>query len=114
MSGTVASASLKDSDMILKIGSGRLTVKNGKGKEISVGSSIFFNNFVYDSKKTSVTLDSSFSGTLKATDYESTVTKIDASAVSKSVNLVGNSQVNIIIGSSKAETIYGGTGNGCR
>ena len=110
-SGTVASASLTGSDMVLKIGSGSLTVKNGKGKEISVGSAIYFNNFVYDAKKTAVTLASGFTGSLKAADYSSTVKKIDASAVSKSVNLVGNAQANTIIGSSKAETIYGGKGN---
>lgn len=110
-SGTIASASLKGSDMVLKIGSGSLTVKNGKGKEISIGSSIYYNNFVYDAKKTAVTLASGFTGSLKAADYASTVKKIDASAISKSVNLVGNAQANTIIGSSKAETIYGGTGN---
>ena len=110
-SGTVSSASLKGSDMVFKIGSGSLTVKNGKGKEISVGSAIYYNNFVYDTKKTTVTLASGFSGSLKAADYASTVKKIDASAISKSVNLVGNAQANTIIGGNKAETIYGGTGS---
>ena len=110
-SGTVASASLKGSDMVFKIGSGSLTVKNGKGKEISVGSAVYYNNLVYDAKKTAVALASSFSGTLKATDYVSTVKKIDATKASKSINITGNAQANTIIGGGKAETIYGGKGN---
>ena len=110
-SGTVTSASLKSSDMVLKIGSGSLTVKNAKDKEISVGNVTYYNNFVYDAKKTAITLASSFSGTLKTADYVSTVKKIDASAVSKAVNIFGNAKANTIIGGSKAETIYGGTGN---
>ena len=62
-SGSISSAALKNSDMIFKIGSGSLTVKNGKGKDISIGSAIYHDNLTYDSKKTAVTLDSGFTGT---------------------------------------------------
>ena len=96
-SGTVTSASFKGSDMGFKIGSGSFTVTNGKDKEIFIGSSIYFNNFVYDAKKNAVTLASGFTSSLKATDYaSSTIKKINASAVSKFVNLVGNPQANTI------------------
>ena len=108
---SISSASLKSSDMIFKIGSGSVTVKNGKGKEISVGSAVYFNNLLYDAKKTAVTLGSAFTGTLKAADYSSTVKKIDASAVSKSINLVGNTKANSLNGGSGADTISGGKGN---
>lgn len=108
---SVTSASLKSSDMIFKIANGNITVKGGKDKDISIGSAIYFNNLVYDSKKSAMTLGNAFSGSLKSSDYMSTVKKIDASGVSKSINIVGNAQSNTIIGSSKAETIYGGTSN---
>ena len=110
-SGTVASASLKSSDMVFKIGSGTLTVKNGKNKEIAIGSSIYYNDLIYDTSKTTVTLGASFSGSLKSSDYATTVKTINAGSVAKSINIIGNSQDNTVIGSAKAETIYGGSGN---
>ena len=111
VSGSVASASLKSSDMIFKIGSGSITVKNGKGKEISIGSSIYQDNLVYDAKKTAVTVGSGFSGTLGANDYDSKTKTVNASAVTKSVNIVGNSVANSIFGGTRADSISGGAGN---
>ena len=108
---SVTSASLKSSDMYFKIGSGSLTVKNGKGKDISIGSAIYNGNLVYDTKKTAVTLGSAFSGTLKTADYTSTVKKIEASTLTKAVGIVGNTQANTINGGSGADKIYGGIGN---
>ena len=110
-SASITGASLKSSDMYFKIGSGSITVKNGKSKDISVGSAIYNGNLVYDAKKTAVTLGSAFTGTLKATDYSSTVKKIDGSTISKAIGLVGNAQANTIFGGSGANKIYGGTGN---
>ena len=111
VSGSVASASLKSSDMIFKIGSGSITVKNGKGKDISIGGSIYHDNLIYDSKKTGVTLGIGFSGTLGASDYDSKTKTINASAVTKSVNIVGNSVANSIFGGAGADYLDGGAGN---
>ena len=110
-SGSVSSASLKSSDMVFKIGSGSLTVKNGKDKEISIDSAIYYNNLIYDSKKTTVTLGSSFSGSLKASDYDSKTKTINAASVAKAVNITGNSQANSILGGKGADTLSGGTGS---
>ena len=110
-SGSVTSAALKNSDMTFKIGSGSITVKNGKGKDISIGGAIYHDNLIYDSKKTAVTLGSAFSGSLKISDYNSKTKIINASAVTKAVNIVGNSQANSIFGGAKADTISGGKGN---
>ena len=110
-SGSVSSATLKNSDMTFKIGSGSITVKNGKGKDISVGGAIYHDNLIYDSKKTSVTLGSGFSGTLGASDYYSKTKTINASSSSRTLNIVGNSVANSIFGGSKADTISGGKGN---
>ena len=97
--------------MIFKIGSGSITVKNGKGKDISIGSAIYHDNLIYDSKKTAVTLGSGFSGTLGASDYNSKTKTINASTVTKAVNIVGDSVANSIFGGSKADSISGEAGN---
>ena len=110
-SGSVASASLKSSDMIFKIGAGSLTVKNATGIDISLGSAIYHDNLIYDSKKTSVTLGSGFSGTLGTSDYYSKTKTISAASSTKALNIVGNSQANSIFGGSKADTLSGGKGN---
>ena len=109
-SGSVSSAALKNSDMTFKIGSGSITVKNAKGKDISIGGAIYHDNLIYDSKKTAVTVGSGFSGTLGASDYDSKTKTINATSVSKNIFIVGNSVANSIFGGSKADTIYGGTG----
>ena len=111
VSGSVTGASLKSSDMVFKIGSGAITVKGGKGKEISLGSAVYYNNLTYDNKKTAVTLGSAFSGSLTTSDYYSKTKTVNATAVTKSINIVGNSVANSIFGGAKAETIYGGAGN---
>lgn len=115
---SISSASLKGTDVMLNFYSGgSLKVKNVKNKKITVidaatgeETSQIYGLLNYSAARTVVTLVSSFIGTLQAADYDYTVKKIDASAVSKSVNLVGNANSNTIIGSAKADTIYGGNG----
>ena len=109
-SGSETGATLKGSDMTFKIGSGALTVKGGKDQEITLGSAIYYNNLVYDAKKAGMTLGSGFSGTLKATDYATTVKTIDASVLTKGVGLVGNKQANTLTGGAGNDTLTGGEG----
>ncbi len=110
-SGTISNASFKDSDMIFKIGSGTLTVKDGADKEIAIGDSIYYNNFVYDLNKTTLTLGKNFSGSLQATDYDENIKTINASAILKSANITGNAENNTILGGKGADTIFGGAGD---
>ncbi len=109
--GTVSAASLKGSDMVFNIGSGRLTVKDGKDKEIAIGDSIYYNNLTYNSTKTTATLNKNFRGSLTSSDYDSKVITIDASNISNSVTIEGNAQNNIIIGGTKSDSLNGGNGN---
>lgn len=118
---TVSSASLSGSDMIFKIGSNTLTVKGGKDKDIAIGNYIYHNNLMYNAKKTSVSLGAGFSGTLKSSDYESTVKEIYAGNVTKAVVIPFGGNVVTVTGGtgndyiystgSKNEVIYGGAGN---
>ena len=117
-SGSITGASLKSSDVILKIGtSGNITVKGGKSKQLTIidadgkeTAQVYPSYFTYDAGKTAVTLASGFTGTLAADAYESTVEKIDASNVSKAVVLNGNANNNTIIGGKGADKIYGNAG----
>jgi len=111
--GSIASASIKSSDVVFKVGSGSLTVKNGKGQKIttvdSTGESstnIYDKGAVYNEDKTEVTFTAAFKGTL-----ESGIITADGSALSNSLRITGNSSDNYILGGTKADTLDGGAGN---
>ena len=108
---TISAASLKSSDMVFTVGKNTLTVKNGKNKEIAIGNYIYYNNLIYDSKKTRATLGAGFTGTLKADDYSSTVTFIDATAVKNGIYIYGNDKADYIYATNGADVIHGGAGN---
>ena len=109
-SGSVSGATLKSNDLAVKTSGGAFTVKGGKNQEVTIGTAVYYNNLVYDSKKAAMTIGTAQTGTLKATDYATSVKTIDASSLSKAA-VVGNSQANTITGTKGADTIYGGTGN---
>ena len=123
--GSVGTATTSGNDVVLNIGSNKLTVKNASGKKMTVinssgksstmlvGSSTTSTSdtMSYSSNKTILTLSSSFKGTLKTTDYVSSVKTIDASKVTNTTKIVGNSLANTIKGGTKADSINGGTGN---
>ena len=115
--GNIISSSLKSSDIILKTSAGSITVKNGKDKKITIidgGGNIsteIYGKFNYSNDKSAITLASTFTGSLKADDYATTVKTINGTGVSKAINIFGNAQNNTILGGSSAETIYGSAGN---
>ncbi len=109
--GAVSDSSLNGSDIIFKIGSGRLTVKNAKDTEITIDKNIYCNNLVYDSKKTTATVGASFTGTLTASNYSSTVKDIDASNSSNNLTISGTAKANIITGGAGNDSLNGGAGN---
>ena len=123
--GSVTKGTTSGTDVVLNIGSNKLTVKNASGKKLTiinsagksstmlVGSSTTSTSdtMSYSSNKTILTLNSSFKGTLKSTDYVSSVKTIDASKVTNAIKIVGNGLANTIKGGSKADSISGGAGN---
>ncbi len=68
------------------------------------------NNIIYSDDETKITLTSTFEGTLKSTDYNSTVKIINATKSEKAVTIYGNAQANTITGSTNVDVIYGGAG----
>lgn len=107
----VTGATLKGSDLSLKIGSGAMTVKGAKGQEVTIGSAIYYDNLSYDTKKTAVTVGSGYSGALKAADISKKVATIDGSAAAKAINVTGNDSANAITGGKGNDTLAGGKGN---
>ena len=122
----ITNSTVKGSDVILTTANGTLTVKGAKEKTVTFtdGDSdtdlIFFagtsytpleTGLSYDTKRTVLTASNKFTGTeIDLENYLSTVTKINASAMSKAVNIVGNDLGDSIKGGKGADTISGGFG----
>ena len=104
-----------------------MTVKGTKDKVITFVDSngnnsekIFFagtsyeplaTGLTYDAKRTVLTASNKFKGDeIDLGEYLGTVTKVNMSAVSQTLNIVGNSSDNSIKGGKIADTIFGGNG----
>ena len=122
-SGFVYSSSVKGSDVILNVGSGKITVKGAKNKKITVvdslgtatrlyGNQTFLPKGVsYDAKKTTLTVKAPFTGTIDAADYVKTVKNINASKDTKAVVLKGTAAANTLRAGSGGSNLYGQKGN---
>ncbi|MBR2732935.1 MAG: calcium-binding protein, partial [Selenomonadaceae bacterium] len=105
ISGTISKSTFSGKDAVFTIGSGTLTVKNGKGKSIVftdakgksraiIGGAQLYGN----SSSKSVTLGSS-------------IAVGDAAARTTAIKITGNKLANTILGGSKNDTLVGNAGN---
>lgn len=109
---SITAASLSGSDVVLTVGIGSVTVKDGKGKKITV---VDYNNkstsSVYggssDNSSTLTITNKSNSSVTLGSAYQNA----DASARTKKIKITGNSKANTILGGSKNDTIEGRAGN---
>ena len=125
---TVTSSSTSGSDVILTInGTDKITVKGGNNQKITIINSkgkettkIYSKSkgdtlsagLTYNTAKTTLTVGTAYSE--KAIDlskYASTVKTVDASKLTKSIKITGNSSANSIKGGKGADTLIGGKGN---
>ena len=99
-SGSISATALanSDNDLVITVGSGKVTLAGAAAKEISLKDS----RGSYTVSNTAITLGSDFTGTMDATKYLSTVTTIDGSAAAAGITIKDNALDN---------TIYGGIGN---
>ena len=105
---SVTSASLKGNDVVLTVGLGTITVKDGKGKNLTIVD--------YDGKETS-----SVYGASDTEEFDnSSASKVtlssgiligDASSRTKAIRIMGNTLDNSILGSSGKDTLYGKNGD---
>ena len=115
--GSITSASLSDSNVVLKTSNGSITVKSGKGKKLTIidangneTTDIYPADNGISVKGAVVTASAKLTGTkIDLKDY-SGATKVNASAVSQSLNIVGNSSNNSMKGGKGADTISGDSG----
>ena len=133
----VTKSSVKGSDVVLTTDSGTLTVKGIKENAITfvddngnLTDKIFFANMsyeplqdglTYDKKRIALTASKTFTGDdINLENYLSTVTKVNATATSQDLNIVGNNAANslksgkgadVINGGSGKDTLYGGDGD---
>ena len=108
-SGSISKTSLANSnkDLVITVGSGKVTLTNAAGKAISLKDS----RGNYTASNTTITLDSNFTGTMDAAQYLASVETINGSAATKTVNITGNAQDNVISMGKAGGTYSGGAGN---
>lgn len=130
-SGAISKSSVSGSNVVFTVGTGTITVKNGKGKAITVVDAsgkkttttypTLPSGLSLDSKGTKLTVGTKYTSTaVDLSKYVSTIKTVDASALTKKIKISGGSNAmsivggkgnDTLIGGSKADTIKGGTGN---
>ena len=133
----ILSSSISGSNVVFTTGNGSVTVKGGKGKQITVidkngeettsvygetgSTSANTGNTGISVKSAVLTASTAFTGdTIDLSDYATTVTKVNATALTQNVNISGNAPANsiksgkgddTISGLAGNDTAYGGAGN---
>lgn len=124
VSAQLSDASIKGKDVVLKVGSKKITVKGAASQEITIsedGTTKFFvDNILYDEDKTSAILSSKFSAKTEKI-FDSTVSYIDASNAKKkliltsdysgSSTILGGKKNDSLTSNSGNDVLYGGKGN---
>ena len=103
-------------DLVFTVGAGTVTLSNAASEEISLKD----DRGSYTVSGTAITLGSDFTGTIDANNYLATVATLDGRNTTRTLNITGNAQDNIIYagksggtinGSTGDDTLYGGAGN---
>ena len=123
-SGTISSVSVSGDNVIFTVGKGKITVKGGKGQDITITDakgkdSIYNSDGVSDEQPYSINaagtaielLETYTESTFNVADVSSKIKTIVASAVTDDLYITGNSLANNIIGGSGDNTIDGGDKN---
>lgn len=101
-------------DVVITIGKGSVTLMGAKGKKLNiekVTDDSLPKGLSYDKKKTTITASTKFvDEQIDLSNYAATVTKVKASSLVTSVNIVGNSLANELIGGKGSDTLNGGAG----
>ncbi|MBR5914480.1 MAG: hypothetical protein IKZ58_08975 [Selenomonadaceae bacterium] len=123
ISDKITKTTFSGNDVTFAIGSGLLTVKNGKNSNITItdaanktATKMYADDLpaglTYDKNFNTLTVDKTYSGgTIDLAEYASTVTTVNASKLTNSIEITGNGNANSIAGGSKSDTLSGGAGN---
>ncbi|MBR3498299.1 MAG: hypothetical protein IKO05_04825 [Selenomonadaceae bacterium] len=114
-SGTVKNISTtKAGNVVFKVGSGKITLKNAADKIITYEDADGVKNFYpidFNAKRTSATLLSAYGkNEFDLADFDG-LKNLDASAVTRGLEIFGNKLANKIIGGTSNDTLTGGKGS---
>ncbi len=115
-SGTVSTITTSGNDVILTIGSGKITLKDAKDKVITYiegGVEKRYPDVVQFDGTTAKILEGYTEDSFDTAEYEATgqtVRNIDASEVTHDISITGNKEANSIVGSAENDTIDGAAG----
>ncbi len=115
---SITGASISSSDVVFTTTTGKLTIKNGKGKNITIidaDGNETTNTYPIDNgvtvKSGVMTIGTKFTDTaIDLSEYPS-VKNVNATTLTKGIEIIGNAQNNSIKAGKSADTVYGGTGN---
>ena len=109
-SAAISKSTVKGSNVVFTVGSGTLTVKNGKGKKITIVDE--------NGEETTKTYSAAESTTLTVTNSTespltigSKIKVVNATKRTTAIEIIGNTLANSISGGTKNDTIHGGAGN---
>lgn len=127
-SGSISKATVSGANVILTVGTGNITLLDAKNKTLKIknGSGSVISTIIGGNSNETISTDtlpaglsikssvltasSSFTGNkINLADYAAT--KVNASALSKAVSIVGTAANNSLKGGKGADKIYGGAGN---
>ena len=97
-------------DVIVKVGSGSITLKDVYSANID-GELALPTNLAYNSNKTKITASAAFTQSSFSMVNYPKVQFFDGQKITNNVKITGNSLDNTIEGGKKTDTIYGGAGN---
>ena len=105
--GMISKVSVSKKDLIYKIGSGTVTLKNAAGKAVTIQDM----NGGYTVSDSKIELLSDFNGSMDANTYWRNVTAVDGRKSNGTANIIGNCKNNTIYASKNGGTYQGGKGN---
>ena len=133
--GSISKAVASGNDVVLTVGSGKITVKNAKGKALTLvnssgrssttvvggsststtsggtSKSTLKSGLSYSTDKKTLTVKSPFTGTIDLSKYASTVTIVNASADTKFVSIKGTTRAETLRAGKGGSILTGGKGN---
>ena len=115
---SITGASLSSSNVVFTTTNGKLTVKSGKGKNITIidaegneTTNTYPIDYGVTVSSSKMTLGTKFTDTtIDLSEYPSVKT-VNAASLTAGIEIIGNSLNNSIKGGKGADTIYGGAGN---
>ena len=118
-SGSITGASLSSSNVVFSLSdSGKITVKSGKGKNITIidaegneTTNVYPIDYGVTVKSGVMTLGTKFTDTTMDLSEYPSVKTVNAASLKSGVEIIGNSLNNSIKAGKGADTIYGGAGN---